>query len=99
MFQLSGVVVMSIAATRIHRSLTDSTEYDAFRLFRCHANRGRSRSSFDAHPTCRGHKAKADTRQIFEVQLPPVRVEVAVYTSSEDCPPPPDMGQYASYTI
>jgi hypothetical protein len=36
MFQLSGVVVMSIAATRMHRSLIDFTG---------------NRSSFDTHPT------------------------------------------------
>ncbi|KAN0141802.1 hypothetical protein V8E53_000264 [Lactarius tabidus] len=83
MFQLSGLVVMSIAATRMHRSLTEFTG--------C--------SSFDTHPTGRGHKVNADTKQIFEVQLPPVRVEVDVHTSFEDCPPPPNMGQYAPYAV
>jgi hypothetical protein len=34
MFQPSGFVVMSIAATRMHRSLTDFTGYYASLLFR-----------------------------------------------------------------
>jgi hypothetical protein len=83
MFQPSGFVVMSIAATRMHRSLTDFT----------------GRSSFDTHPTCRAHPVNADTKQVFEVQLPPVRVEVAVRTSSEGCPPPANMGRYPSYAV
>jgi hypothetical protein len=56
-----------------------------------HANRGRSRSAFDTSPT-----QITDTKQIFEVQIPLDRVEVAVHRSSTDHPPA-NTGQYVSH--
>ena len=44
-----------------------------------YANRGRSRSSFDTSPT-----PMTNTKQIFEVQIPLDRVEVALHGSSAD---------------
>jgi hypothetical protein len=61
-----------------------------------HANLGQrqSRSSFDTYAT-----QITDTKQIFELQLPLDRMEVAVHTSTEDCPPPPNLGHYPVYAV
>jgi hypothetical protein len=101
MFQTPGLVVMSIAATRMHRSLTDffnESGYCASRppLLCAHVNRGRSPSSFDTHPTRGGHAENEDPKLISST---PVRLNqvlgVAVHTSSEDYPLA-KLGQYVS---
>ncbi|KAF8261254.1 hypothetical protein EI94DRAFT_1746440 [Lactarius quietus] len=82
MFQAPALVGMSIAATRIYRSLTEFTDS--------------GRSPFDANPTPREPMAKTDPKRIFAVQLPPTRVEVAVRRSSEDSAPI-NVGRYESF--
>ncbi|KAN0141810.1 hypothetical protein V8E53_000272 [Lactarius tabidus] len=75
MFQTPGLVVMSIAATRIHRSLIDYTHPNS------HA--------FDIHATGRGIMAISSPKPIFPAQIPPQvppnGLEV-VLMSSEDYP-------------
>jgi hypothetical protein len=82
MFQTPALIGMTIAATRMYRSLTDFSDS------------GQSRSSFDTYAT-----QITDTKQIFELQLPLDRMEVAVHTSTEDCPPPPNLGHYPVYAV
>ncbi|KAN0141800.1 hypothetical protein V8E53_000262 [Lactarius tabidus] len=83
MFQTPGLVVMSIAATRMHRSLTDFFNESG-------------PSSFDTHPTRGGHAENEDPKLISST---PVRLNqvlgVAVHTSSEDYPLA-KLGQYVS---
>ncbi|KAN0141803.1 hypothetical protein V8E53_000265 [Lactarius tabidus] len=82
MFQTPALIGMTIAATRMYRSLTDFSKS------------GPISSSFDTYAT-----QITNTKQIFEVQLPLDRMEVAVHTSTEDCPPPPNLGQYPAYAV
>jgi hypothetical protein len=71
MFLLPAIIVMSIAATRMHRSLSDYAHS--------------SGSSFDTYPTRRGHTSNSDPRTLT-TPIPLDRVEVAVHTSSQDYP-------------
>jgi len=84
MFQIPALVVMTIAATRMHRSLTDFT-YS-----------GQCVSCFDAHPDRRRSMANTDPKLIFAAPIPLDRVEVTSHKSSEDYLPV-NMGQLASY--
>jgi hypothetical protein len=86
MFQTPGLVVMSIGATQMHRSLTDF------------ADSGRTCSSFDSYPTRCGDMASTDPKRIFPTSVPLNRVEVSVHTSSNSKDyTPENMGQYAPY--
>ncbi|KAF8261255.1 hypothetical protein EI94DRAFT_1810575 [Lactarius quietus] len=71
MFQTPALIGMSIAATRMYRSLTDFTDA----------------GSFDPDPTGRERTAKTDPKRIFAVQIPPTQVAEAVHTSSKDRAP------------
>ena len=99
MFQTPAVIAMSIAATRIHRSLTDFG-YSGYLYptspFCPHANFGRCRRSLDPYSTHREQTANSDPNRIFSAPIPPERVEVALHTSSGDCPPT-KTGQDALY--
>ena len=100
MFQTPALIVMSIAATRMYRSLTDFTStsgYYASRLFRCsHAKRDRCRSSLHTSQIQSGRTMKSDPRRISSAPIPLDRLEVAVHRSSEEYPQA-NMGQYVSY--
>jgi hypothetical protein len=71
MFQTPALIGMSIAATRMYRSLTDFT----------------SPESFDSYLSVTGHTANAHPKRIFSAPVAVSRVEVAVHTSSEGYPP------------
>jgi hypothetical protein len=71
MFQNPGLIGMSIAATRMYRSLTDFT----------------SPESSDSYRPGTGHTANAYPERIFSAPVAISRVEVAVHTSSEGYPP------------
>lgn len=100
MFQTPALIVMSIAATRMYRSLTDFTStsgYYAPRLFRCpHAKHGRCHSSFDTSQIRSGRTKSSDPRRISSAPIPLDRLEVAVHRASEDYPQA-NMGQCVSY--
>jgi hypothetical protein len=79
MFLNPALIVMSIGASRIHRSLTDFTDSGS--------------KAFEIYPTRKGRLAITDPNQIFPEQGPLNRVEVILHQSSEDYPPA-NMGQY-----
>jgi len=83
MFQTPALIGMSIAATRMYRSLTDFTDAGP--------------RSFDPDPTGRERTAKTDPKRIFAVQIPPTQVAEAVHTSSKDRAPA-NMGQGGPYS-
>jgi len=82
MFQTPALIGMSIAATRMYRSLTDFTNSD--------------RTSFTTYGTPKAHSANTDPKVVFSAPVPLDRVEVAIHTSSEEYPST-DMSQCASY--
>jgi len=84
MFQTPALIVMSIAATRMHRSLSNFINSD-------------SRVN-DICTPLRGRKASADPKLNFSGQIPLDRVEVALHKPTEDYPPA-EMGQYDSYSV
>jgi len=71
MFQTPALIGMSIAATRMYRSLADFTQSGAS----------------DTYPSQRGNTASTDPKRIFTAPVPLDRMEVAVHTFSEDYPP------------
>jgi hypothetical protein len=73
MFQTPALIVMSIGATRIHRSLTDYTNSDS--------------KTFEIYSTRRGRKAITDLKPIFAARIPLNLVEVVLHKPSEDYPP------------
>jgi hypothetical protein len=103
MFQTPAVIAMSIAATRMHRSLTDfshSGYHTSPPPFCHHTNCGRCRRSLGTVGSCstrREQTANSDPNRKFSAPIPldkvEARVEVAVHTSSGDCPPT-KTGQY-----
>ncbi|KAF8261251.1 hypothetical protein EI94DRAFT_1833425 [Lactarius quietus] len=82
MFQTPALVVMSIVATRMYRSLTDFTDS--------------GRNAYDTHPTRRARTANTDPTDIFSPPIPLDQMEVAIHTSSEGYQHA-KAGQYASY--
>ena len=97
MSQTPALIGMTIAATRV--SLFDRLLRLQIPCFlpipSCHhANQGQSPSSFGAYQS-----RITDTKQIFEVQLSPNRMEAAVHTSTEDCPPPQNLSYYLPYAV
>ena len=99
MFQGPATVVMSISATRMHRSLTDFTHsgYHASPSPFCpHAICGRCRRSVHNYPTPREQTAISDPNRKFSAPISLDRMEVALHTSSGDCPPT-KTGQHALY--
>jgi hypothetical protein len=90
MFQTPALIGMSIAATRMYRSLTDFTSpeyYYSWPLVLSHANPCRLPRSFDSYLSGTGHTANAHPKRIFSAPVAVSRVEVAVHTSSEGYPP------------
>ncbi|KAN0141808.1 hypothetical protein V8E53_000270 [Lactarius tabidus] len=71
MFQIPALIVLTIAATRMHRSLTDFT-HSGF---------------VGTYPTRRGHMANTDPKLNFAGPISLDQVEVVVHTSSEDYSP------------
>ncbi|KAF8259728.1 hypothetical protein EI94DRAFT_997400 [Lactarius quietus] len=69
MFQTPVLIVMTIGATRMHRSLADFADPDP--------------EAFDVCPTRRGRRANTDPKRIFAVAIPPKQLEVALHESSE----------------
>ena len=98
MFQTPAVIGMTIASTRMYRSLTDFTSssgYYAFSSLLCpHAENRRYRRSFDTYET--RNVTNNDPKRMFASPNPLGRVEVAVHTTSEGYPPA-NIGQYVSY--
>ena len=94
MFQTPGLIAMTIAATRMYRSLTDfnNPEYYVSGPVLSHANRCRHPRLFDSHLSRMGRTAIAHPKAPVAVG----RVEVAVHTFSEGYPPAMT-GQCTSY--
>ncbi|KAN0141813.1 hypothetical protein V8E53_000275 [Lactarius tabidus] len=81
MFQTPALIVMSIAATRMYRSLADFTS---------------SSGSFDTSQDPSGRTMSSNPRRFPSAPIPLSRVDVAVHRSSEDSAPA-NIGQFASY--
>ena len=103
-FQFPAVIVMSIAATRMHRSLTDFAHsgYHTPSLspFCPHANCGRCRRSAHSYPTPREQTANSDPSRKFSAPISLDRVEVALHTvqhTSSGESPSTKTGQDALY--
>jgi len=78
-FQAPTLIVMSIAATRMHRSLTDFADSGSQAFVTCRILKGRT--------------TKTDPKQILAWPIPQNQVEVTLNKPPEDCPPA-NMGQY-----
>ena len=101
MFQIPALIVLTIAATRMHRSLinfTHSGYYISYVSCRVcpHAKHGRCCSFVDTYPAQRGHVENIDPKLNFAAPISLDQVEVSVHTSTEDYLPM-NMRQYASF--
>ncbi|KAH9015209.1 hypothetical protein EDB84DRAFT_1679970 [Lactarius hengduanensis] len=103
MFQTPSLIVMSIAATRMYRSLTDFTSTSGLYVlllppFCPHANRGRRRS-LDSTQTRSGRTTTSEPKRISTAPIPLDRIgmEVAVHRSYEEDYPPVHADRYSSY--
>ena len=98
MFQTPALIGMSIAATRMYRSLTDFTSSSGYYVFSSplcpHAESRQSRRAIHTYAT--RNMTNINPKRMFASPIPLGRVEVAVHTNSEGYPPA-DIGQYVSY--
>ncbi|KAI9432741.1 hypothetical protein H4582DRAFT_2061560 [Lactarius indigo] len=85
MFQTPSLIVMSIAATRMYRSLTDFTSTSGL--------------LFDTTQTRSGRTTTSEPKRISTAPIPLDRIgmEVAVHRSYEDDYPAAHAGRYSSY--
>lgn len=81
MFQTPSLIVMSIAATRLYRSLTDFTSFSG---------------SYDTSQSRSGRMAVSDPKRGSTAPIPLDRLEVSVHRSFDDYPQA-HAGQYGSY--
>ena len=92
MFQTPTLIVMTIAATRMHRSLTDFT-YSGYYTSRLLCSvlllspGSECVSCFGTHPNRIRCMANTNSKLTFAAPIPLDRVEVTVHKSSEDHPP------------
>jgi hypothetical protein len=100
MFLPPALIVMTIVATRMYRSLIEFSDlgyYISSILPFCpYANCGRCLTCFTAFRTRRGRGANIESKMIFSAPIPLNRMEVTLHRTS-DAYPPANVGQYVSY--